>query len=281
MIARASYAAASHLIVRTSGLIVMVGVLSGCAVHRYDVPTGPWEPAPVSDAAQAWQAATGECTRVVALRASLRLSGRVGPQSIPGIRSATLGVAVTAQDEVGLDARHSGQLLFRLGGTAERTVLVWSDGPRTMAAPAADLVDALIGVRVTPKQLLAILAGCAAVAGTPGSIERGGADLRATTSEGHVFLARMSGTWRVRAARLAGLQISYDLSGPGPGPSAVRIDSAPGTEAVVALSLRLVDVEHNPTPALPASIFAVSVPAGALPMTLDELRSWRGGGAVR
>jgi len=262
-------------------MVLLAGMLSSCAVHSYDIPTGPWAPAPGTEAAAAWQSATDECPRILALRASLRLSGRVGPQSIPGIRSATLGVAVTAQDDVGLEARHSGQVLFRLGGTAERTVLFWAEGPRTLAAPAADLVDALIGVRVTPKQLLAILAGCAAVSGTPESVERADQELRASTSEGHVFLARVSGAWRVRAARFAGLQISYDLSGPGPGPSAIRIDSAPGAEAAVALSLRLVDVERNPTPALPAATFSVSVPAGALPMTLDELRSWRGGGAVR
>ncbi len=258
---------------------VMASSLAGCAVRRYTVPTGPWQPA--TDASVAWQEATADCAGLLALRASVRLSGRVGPQAIPGFRSATLGVAVTAADQVGLEARHSGQLLFRLGGTADRTVLFWSEGPRTLTAPAADLVDALIGVKVTPRRLLAILAGCAGTGGPVDRAERSGGDLRVTTPDAVVYLSRVAGAWRVRAARLEGMYVSYDLSRGRAAPAAVRIDSLPEASLVVALSLRLVDVEHNPEPALPPAAFAVNVPPEALPMTLDELRSWRSGGELR
>jgi hypothetical protein len=261
--------------IRTPLLVMLAATglsASACAAHRFEAPQGPWLPAP--DAAQLWTEATAICRDTTAMRASLKLSST---RRVPGLPSATIGIAVTADGSIGLDARTSGQVIFRLGGNADRAVLLLSQGLRTVTAPAVEIVEALIGVRLSPARLLSILDGCPGVRAPFEHGERSGNLLRVTTGEGVVHLERTRERLRIRGGQIEGFHVSYERTS-GPAPARVRIDSVPGRQPVVALSLQIIDAERNPDPPILPGVFVVNLPAGTTPMTLDELRAWRDDG---
>lgn len=200
----------------------------------------------------------------------LGLTGKLGARRIRGLASAVLYVAVTADGRVGLEAQVSSQRVFRLGGTADRATLFLPADQRVVIDRADDIVDALIGVRLSPERLFAILGGCVSAGDTAATGERVGDTLRIRTPEAVVFLSRQAGRWTPVAVDFDDLLVDYQ-AWHGAVPRRVLLRSHGTASSPVVITLNVRDVELNLPPA-PAA-FVVNVPDGASPMSIDELRS--------
>ena len=203
------------------------------------------------------------------MQAELGLAGRVGHQRIPGLAAATIGAAMTADGAIGLEARVSGQLLFRLGGTRDRAELLLPRDNRVVRARAEEIVEALIGVTLDPARFLAVLSGCVGSDATVQRAERFGDLLAVTTADATVYLQRTGADWQPRAGDLTGLHLDYRDVVQGR-PAHVQLFSPPGQAPVVSLGIKIKAANINPT--IPPAAFTVNVPADAEPMTIEELR---------
>jgi hypothetical protein len=239
---------------------------AGCAARRFAPPAVPPEPAP--EAAAAWDEARAACQTIHVYQAALGVSGRISNHRIPGFASAALNLAVTDEGRIGLEALVSSEMLFRLGGEADAARLLLVQDRRVVDAPAAAILDALIGVRLDPRQLLGVLSGC--LLGPSGFTQahRLGTVLRLASGDTTLYLERRDGAWRPRAGALPGVTVDYQqLAGGLPRQLTLRSEGA-GRAAVI--TIRVHDAVVNPS--LPDAAFVVAVPADVRPMTLDELR---------
>ncbi len=248
---------------------MLVAAGSACAARRFAVPVGPSLPAP--EAAAAWDTATQACRGVGAATATLRLSARAGACRIPSVR---VGLAIDGGRAVALEARVGGTNVFRLAGPADGATLVLRDGPRTLRAPAADIVEALVGVKLDPARLLALLSGC--LSARPDFVQGNRRDglLEVTLPDSVGYLAAGGdGVWRLRAGTFDGLVVDYAQWGPA-SPRQIEIRSqadAPGPR--IAISIGEVEIVPNPTPPIPQALFDPPDTVGARPISLADLRA--------
>jgi hypothetical protein len=238
-----------------------------CATHApFVAPTGAGAPAP--EAATAWTQASEACRGARSLSAEVRVSGHAGAQKL---RSATLHGAVTAADQIYFEMPVPfGAPGFVLAGTGDRATLLLPRDKRVLQARSADIVEALIGLKLTPAQLLALLAGCVDQSPELSGAARFGDLVAVDMPAGRAFLRREAGGWRVAAAVAGPLVVEYRQL-EGRWPSEIRIDSAPGLTPVIAVSIGLSQIEVNGS--LEPSVFSLAVPADATPLTLDQLRA--------
>lgn len=257
--------------IRLGVLLVAATVAVGaCGARTFVRPSGPAAPAP--DAAHAWAEASRHCGAVESYAGALGLTGRVGAQRIRGLASATLDVAIDRRDRVAIEARVGGQIVFRLGGAAERAVLWLSEGNRVATAGAADLLGALVGAGLAPGRLREVLAGCPAASARVAHAGRYGDVLEVELDRfGTVFLQQAGGAWRVRAWMFDGWDVGYDRLMPEGMPERLTIRSRADMSPAVSLSLRVHRAETNVD--VPEPVFAVAVPDGAQETTLDDLRA--------
>jgi hypothetical protein len=254
---------------RLSTALGLVGALllaSGCAAHRFTRPTGPIVPVQLSDARAIWADATKECSTVDRYNAEIRPSGRAGGSRVRG----SLALAVTSTGLIGVEAKYGPQSIFDLKGTADRATLWLPLERRVVTAPAAQILNALVGLDIDPVRLLAVLTGCVAVDRELSRAVRVGQWLRLeTTDNTTVFVAETPGERRVVAADFDRLSIEY---GPlvGGMPSRLTIATTPGRAPVVNLTFAIKDVLRNPD--LSAEAFRVVVPADAVPASVSDLR---------
>jgi hypothetical protein len=227
-------------------------------------PSGAGEPAP--DAAAIWSAASASCRDVTSYTAFFGVSGMVEGQKI---RSIGVEGVVTAADELRLNGVAFGRTVFAMGGRLDRATIVVSD--RFLTARADDIVEALVGVRLAPREIVAVVSGCVSPDADVRSARRFGPEtLALDVGSARVYLQRHDARWRVVAGEIgARLVVSYDrFAGVWPG----RILLASGdTGRRTVVTIRADDPELNRV--FPAATFDVDVPAKATPMTLDELRS--------
>jgi hypothetical protein len=241
-------------------VLVLLGAASACAA-RFTPPEAPAVPAP--EAPAAWAEATAACRDVRTAHVQLRLAARAGDRRIPRLRA---GLAIDDGRALALEAPSA----FTLRGTAGDATLVLGDG-RYVRAPVADIVEALIDVRLEPSRLLAILTGC--VAPQPDLIEavRREEWLVVTSVETVVYLGQSGAAgWQVRAGEFAGLLVEYRHDGPA-WPRAIDIRSgaaAAGPPVSIAISgLEFLEVNAS----VDAALFQPVVPPGAVEITLAEL----------
>jgi hypothetical protein len=222
---------------------------------------------PLSDASLIWAEATKECATVDRYSADeLRPSGRVAGSRIRG----SLALAVTAGGLIGVEATYGQLRIFYLKGTSDNATL-WLPGEgRVVTAPAAQILNALVGLDVDPVRLLAVLTGCVAVDRQLSQAVRVGQWLRLETRDKTtVFVAEAAGRRRVVAADFDRLSVEYGPLVEGL-PSRVTIATVPGRSPVVNLTLAIKGVRRNPD--LPAEAFRVVVPADAVPASVSDLR---------
>ena len=155
----------------------------------------------------------------------------------------------------------------------DATLLLPRDQPRVLrGAPPEDILGALTGVTLGPADLQAILTGCVAPMPQPTDGRRhasGWASIDLAGGATVYLQPGPQGTWTVRAARREGWQIEYP-SWNGNFPQTVRLQSTQ-PNVNVDLTATLSQIETNKD--LEDAAFEVNVPAGAEPITLDELRS--------
>ncbi len=247
-------------------------VLAGCAGRRVSLPSGPGEP--FADAGPAYEQAVKECRNVRTIRATLGLSGRAGTTTLRG----NVDAGFEAPDKIRLEGRHPlGRPVFILVASGPQTTLYMPRENRVLRnATAADIVAALVGLKLTPDDLRTLVSGCGFEVGEPTDGRRYG-DLAAVTVGGTTsYLRQEQGQWRVVGATAASgatapsaapLSILYSAFVSGR-PTMVRLQAGGTTPADV--TVRLSDVNINVT--LEPDVFAVDVPAQAEPLTIEELR---------
>jgi hypothetical protein len=242
---------------------VLAGAVSGCAARGFVPPTGPASPAPEAPAALAQAART--CRGASTFRGATRLSGRVGEESI-----GSVGInAGLTPDGIYLQAQVLNSTVFTLGGRRDEAALWLRDDNVSLHAPAGDIVEALVGVRLEPDRLLAVLTGCVSRDLAMVEAQRVGRHIVVTTPDAVLYLREDHGTWRVEAGAFDGLVAEVT---PGSGlPAAIRIRSAPGRVPCVDLRVRLSPPLYL-NDVLDASIFSFEPPQGARPITLEDLR---------
>lgn len=252
---------------RIGATFLLVLLLSGCAARRLTLPSGSGSPFPAF--ADAYKEAVAECRASRTIRATLSLSGRAGDTRLRG----TVDGGFAAPADVRLEGRAPfGRPAFILvaRGNDDATLVLPRDNRVLRGAPPAAIVESLAGVALEPAELRAVVAGCGFGAADPGS-GRAYAEgwVAVDAGQGSSYLRQTDGRWRLVAATRGPLTIEYaDFSGGRP--STIRMRTAPASGARTDLTVRVSDVDINVP--LEAEVFRVEVPAGADPLTLDELR---------
>jgi outer membrane lipoprotein-sorting protein len=288
------------LAVATSSLV------AGCAARggKFVMPSGAGEPLP--EYSQLFEEATKTCRGVRTLTAEASLSGRVGGQKVRGKLHLGLAEPNAVRIEAVAPFGPPGFILAAHDG--DGTLLLPRDNAAVKGVPAADLIDALAGLPLSPDELRAVATGCVA----PGASAKGGqrfGDLAAITLEdGAVVYLRTRGNATTKgstaagaganrtaaagapeivAAQRKGLTVEYAESvnglprrvhllstAPSSTSSSTSTSSAssmaPSGVARADLTLVLSQVEINVS--LEPAAFTVDVPEGAKSLTLDDLR---------
>jgi hypothetical protein len=258
--------ARSCLLARAAVLAALV-FGSSCAPARLALPTGAGVPFP--DYAQAFAEASTVCAGVRTLTAELAVSGRAGGTKLRGRVIAGLEQPGSIRLE---GVSPFGAPLFILvarAGTA--TLLLQRDNRVLIGAGAADILDALTGVAMTPDDLRAALAGCVAAEHAPEEGRAFGQEwLRVQLPRDvRVYLRRVGVRWRIEAGEVGGVRVEYRSFQDG-APLDVRLTATAGRREASDLRLALSQVDRNAP--IPAAAFSVIVPKDATPLTLKELR---------
>jgi hypothetical protein len=134
------------------------------------------------------------------------------------------------------------------------------------AAPD-EILNALVGVRLGPDDLLAVLVGCVQSGADAVAGRAYGADWLAVelASGATIYLHQQNGRWRIVAGRHQGLEVDYTAFGP-ERPTQVVLR---GADLNLMLTLSQVEVNGDLSR---EQLVAVKVPPGLTPITLDELR---------
>lgn len=268
------------LVRAASGAAAAVALLlaAGCAgAVGVTLPQGPWTPDP--SGAAALDSATGSCRGVRTLTAEIAVRGRVGTQRLRGrvLAGFERGGALRLEAPAPF-----GPPLFILTARAERgTLLLPRDRRVVIDAPVADILDAIVGLRRSADELLALVSGCATAGpiAASGPTGNGRGTVMAELGDGTtVFLKRDGGTWRLVAGRrdasppAAAWRVAYErfLS---PFPDMVRVTMGSPTGdggGETTLSFEISQRETNTT--IDPRAFEPAGAADAVPMSLDDLR---------
>ena len=216
------------------------------------------------DYAPALAAARAACGAVTSFQAELSMSGRAGGQRIRGRVHAGLVPGGLRLEAV---APFGSPVFILVADGARGTLLLLRDRRVLQDAPAEDILDALIGVRLGADDLRALLSGCVKAESDAASARAHGAEWVAVelASGGTLYLRRQDGAWRIVAGRYGGLEVDYTaFEGNRPSQIALR-----GKDVDLALSLNQVEVNGQ----LPRDrLVAVTIPPGMSALTLEELR---------
>lgn len=252
--------------IRGMCLLVVSSLASGCAHATFVVPAGPGEPAP--DAPSAWASASAGCADVQAFVAGARASGKVGTQRVWPV---SLEVAVNASDSIYLSATVAGNSVFVLAGTGNRASLWLRHDNRVVAATPAEIMEAVVGVSLSPRQLLGILTGCVTPSAEPAGAVRHKDLISMSTPDGRVYLSQVARQWQVRAATTNAFLVEFERRA-GRQPDDVWITSRGAGSLPASLHLAITDGQANAP--IPPTVFQLPPAANsAAPMTLEELRA--------
>jgi hypothetical protein len=209
------------------------------------------------------------CTGAKTLTAELGLSGHAGRQRLRG--RALAGFA--RPDAMRLEGvAPFGAPAFILASRGRTAILLLPRDDRVLrGAQAEEILGALAGIALAPADLHAILTGCVVPAPEPLEGRLHGDSWASIPLQGGavVYLQRVGGMWQIRAARRGSWEIEYERW-TGGFPRLVRFRSAGSPNVTVDLTADINQLETNVT--LDPAAFTVDVPAGASPITLDELR---------
>jgi hypothetical protein len=266
--------------VRSSRLAIralVIGALAigpgGCAARKAFLPpplTGRTPATPVD-----LTAITQRCSELSSLASEAALSGRVGGRRVRG----QLHLGVARGRGIRLEGiAPFGAPIFTLAGTVERATLVLPRDSRVVAdTPPAELIEALAGVALTPDDLLALLVGClglhdrtAPAADAFQDVGHGLVWVSTPETRTEIWLNVTGAEPRVIAVRRGDLLVDY-AQPPGADGDTPQFRLVAGGGAKADLTLRMSQFE--PKADLPDAAWRVDAPAGATPMTLDELRS--------
>ncbi len=245
---------------RPLGIALLLAAAAACAARAPMRPAGTPQPDPT--AVTAFVAATRHCRPLRTATAEIALAGRVAGD---GIR-ARLVAGFAAPSSLRLEAVApfgAAALILASNGT-ETTLLFPRDSQVLRDASVADVLDAITGLALTADELREVLFGCLILDAASGltfgegwqAVESG--DVRVFLKAGVVVAADYRGWLIDYAAPASGLART------------VRVRRTL-TRGAIDLTATLSQVEMNVD--LPATAFVLTVPAGAAPITLDDLRA--------
>jgi outer membrane biogenesis lipoprotein LolB len=248
-------------------LLSIALVAGACGARQFELPVDPGVPLPDFDAVHREIAAS--CTAVRSLRSEVSLRGRAAGEGLSG--TLHVGFRVPGSMRLQLRAGPFGTLGFDLAANDQgATLLLPRDNRVVRDARAEQILGALIGIALSPDDLLAIFTGCVTPAprATGGRSHDGGLATLQLEGGATLYLQRGGTRWRLRAARRGEWRIDY-LEWPDEAafPARVQLTAA---DPEVELRAGLAETETNIT--LPDNAFVVEVPSGVEPMTLEELR---------
>ena len=253
--------------VAVAALLSLAASLAACGSRRLELPTGAGTPYP--EAARVYAEAVNDCRGVRTMQATLGLSGRAGATTLRG----NVDAGFAAPDRLRLEGRHPlGRPVFILVATGGQSTLLMPRDDRVLRDVAPEsIVEALVGLRLTPEELRSLVSGCGFGAAEPGdgreypgeyvAVDVAGAE-GATT-----YLRRQQNGWRVAGASRPPLSVIYsDAAGGRPATLHLVSTGTPRAD----LTVRLSDVNINVT--MGEDVFSVDVPPAAQPLTLEQLR---------
>ena len=239
---------------------------AACAPSRLTLPTDAGAPLP--NLADVHAQVSKACRGVRTFTGELALSGHAGNTRLRGRVIAGFERPASMRLEGVAPIGPPAFILVARGGSA--TLLLPRDERVLTGASPEDVLGALTGVSLAPADLHAILTGCVA----PDPAPRGGRThangMASIDLEGGavLFLTRANDAWQPRAATRQGWDVEY-ANWQGDFPRTVVLRSM--TSGVdVELSAAVSQLEANVP--LDAAAFAVTVPPGTKPLTLEELR---------
>jgi hypothetical protein len=241
-------------------------VLSACATRTIQFPTDPGQP--FTDFTAVHGELSRACSGIRTLTAELSLSGRAGTQRLRG--RVVSGFERPASMRLEGVAPFGPPAFILVSRAGSATLLLPRDNGVLRGAQPDQILGALTGVALGPGELQAILTGCveAAPRATAGRIHANGWASIDLMGGSTLYLQRSGAAWQLRGARRAGWDIEYP-EWQGALPRAVRL-RATTSSTTVDLTATVSQLETNRD--LDAAAFEVTVPAGAVPITLDELR---------
>jgi hypothetical protein len=164
-------------------------------------------------------------------------------------------------------APFGGPVFILTADGAHGTLLLTRERRVVRDAPPEEILDALVGVRLGPDDLRAVLAGCAKASAEAVSARSYGDDWLAITLApgGTIYLHRTESAWRIVAARYGDLEVDY-VSFSGERPSAIAVR---GGDVDIVLAVSQVEVNAD----LPRDrLVSLNMPDGVTPLSLAELR---------
>lgn len=251
---RGGTAAGSWLV----ALVLALASTAGCAGGRFVLPSGA--PAAFPEGADVWAALTGNCRSVTAMRAQLRVSGRVHGNRVPAL---TVGAGIEP-DQLSLVAMAGARPVFNLAGRRDAAVLVNHIAGTWTRGPADDVTDALVGLALPPDRLMALVTGCVSADPAVTSSDRVGAYGRVHTADSTIYLRERDTRWALAAATFGDVVADYRRVVDG-WPRDIQVQR--GRD----VSLRLQVIEFDRNPALPRGVFELQVPDRFVEQTLEEL----------
>ena len=212
--------------------------------------------------------ATTACQKVdndyPTIDASGRVDGRMFALRVIG--------AITRAGQIRLDADYRGRNIFSLSGANERALLVYAydEGLEGYVLARTDeILDAIIGLRLTGTDLLMLLTGCVTPETAVDSAQRFGELLAVRAGGRTVYLRQREGLWRVVGGDLSGLRVDYPTHQDA-WPAQVVLAADPEGTSSVRLRVRRHDINRSD---VNPETFAITPPVNARQMTLADLRA--------
>lgn len=239
---------------------------AACAPHAFRLPSGPFQP--IEGGAELFDAVTRRCEAVRTLRAEMAVTGRVLGERVRGRLLAGLERGGHLRLE---GVAPFGAPLFIVVARAEQATLLLPRERRVLeGTSAADLLEALAGIRLTGDEFFDLLTGCFGRGLAVRGARAAGREWAVVDFDegGVAYLRRQTAIWQLLAGMRRALAVEYTRTA-GLLPSTVRCRVEAGSEST-DLRFGLGDADTN-VPLDPAA-FSVVLPADAVPLTLEELR---------
>jgi hypothetical protein len=257
---------------RSAAAVLAAGaLLASCGMPLMSLPVGPGGPAP--DAASALAGATAACGAVSTFSAEIAVRGSIRGH---GVR-ARLIAGLAGADSLRIEAvAPFGQPIFIVVASGGDATVVLSDNRVLEHGSPGAVLEALTGVPIEAGDLRPLLTGCAEAPDVSSTRALGELWRVVPERSGRLYLERdeAAAAWRVVAAvhepAAGGPEWRAEYREFASGlPRAVRLASTDSDAFDLRLALSQVALNETLGP----EVFQVRMPAGAVPMTLDELRA--------
>ena len=256
--------------VERAALVLAALLAASCGAPLMKLPAGPGAPAP--DAADALREATIACRAVSTITAEIAVSGSIGGHRFRGRLLVGLASPASARLEA---VAPFGQPLFLFVARDGDTTLLLPRDNRVLEHGRGDAVlEAVAGVPLDALDLRVAVTGCTSAPDSTEARRLGDDWLAVPDGPTDVYLHRDPHTapWRLvaavhRDAGHANWRAEYRDFQNGL-PRTVRLASLDSARFDLRLTLSQIEVNEP----LDATTFRLQIPAGAEPITLEELR---------